>query len=74
MLGTLALIRPVTTLTDGRCVGQHEVDAHRARLLASLTTGSSTLRPSFSIRSASSSITTTTYSIGWRSYFSALAL
>ena len=58
-LGTLALMRPVTTLTLGRCVASTRWMPTARAFWASLTTGSSTLRPSWIMRSASSSMMST---------------
>ena len=55
-LGTLALMRPVTTLTLGRCVASTRWMPTARAFWAILTMGSSTLRPSRMIRSASSSM------------------
>ena len=59
--GTLALIRPVTTLTDGRWVARTRWMPTARAFWAILTIGSSTLRPSRMIRSASSSMIRTMY-------------
>ena len=60
-LGKLALIRPVTTLTDGRCVASTMWIPVARAFWASRTIGSSTFLPSRIIRSASSSMTMTMY-------------
>ena len=60
-LGKLALIRPVTTLTDGRWVASTMWMPVARAFWARRTIGSSTFLPSRIIRSASSSITITMY-------------
>ena len=61
--GKLALIRPVTTLTDGRWVARTMWMPVARAFWASRTIGSSTCLPSRIIRSASSSMTRTMYGI-----------
>ncbi len=53
--GKLALMRPVTTLTDGRWVASTRWMPVARAFWASRTIGSSTVRPSRIMRSASSS-------------------
>ena len=62
-LGKLALIRPVTTLTDGRWVARTMWMPVARAFWASRTIGSSTFLPSRIIRSASSSMMMTMYGI-----------
>ena len=67
----LALIRPVTTSTDGRCVATTRWIPTARAICAIRQIESSTSRGATIIRSASSSITTTMY--GKCSYFGLLA-
>ena len=64
-LGKFALMRPVTTLTDGRCVASTMWMPVARAFWASRTIGSSTFLPSRIMRSASSSMTITMYG-SWR--------
>jgi hypothetical protein len=64
--GTLALMTPVMTLTDGPLGGDDQVDADGAGHLGDAADDSSTSRAATIIRSLSSSTTTTMY--GMRSY------
>ena len=62
--GTLALINPVTTSTDGRCVANTKwIPAERANCVMR-TTDSSTSRAATIIKSASSSMITSKYGYG----------
>ena len=64
-LGTFALMRPVTTSTDGRCVAMTRwMPAARASWVMR-TIESSTSRGATIIRSASSSMITMRYGYGW---------
>ena len=62
-LGTLALIMPVITSTDGRCVASTRWMPTARDFCASRITASSTACGETIIRSASSSITTSRYGI-----------
>src|SRR5664280_2078404 len=62
-LGKLALISPVTTFTEGRCVASTRWMPVALAFWASRTIGSSTFLPSRIIRSASSSMMITRYDI-----------
>ncbi len=59
-VGMLALIRPVITSTDGRCVARIRWMPAARAFCASRAISSSIFLPTTIIRSASSSITTTT--------------
>jgi hypothetical protein len=59
--GTFALIMPVITSTDGRCVASTRWMPTARDFCASRITASSTACGAIIIRSASSSITTSTY-------------
>ena len=59
--GRFALIRPVMTSTDGRCVARIRWIPTARAICASRAIDSSTSLPATIIRSASSSITTTTF-------------
>ncbi len=63
-VGTLALMRPVITSTDGRCVARIKWMPEARDFCARRAISSSTFLPATIIRSASSSITTTTWGIG----------
>ena len=58
--GKFALMRPVMTSTDGRCVATIRWMPAARAFCARRVIGSSTLRPTVIIRSASSSMITTT--------------
>ena len=60
-VGTLALIRPVITSTDGRCVARIRWMPAARAFCAIRAISSSTFLPTTIIRSASSSITTTMF-------------
>ncbi len=60
-LGKFALIRPVTTFTEGRWVARTRWIPVARAFWARRTIGSSTVRPSRIIRSASSSMMMTMY-------------
>ena len=78
-LGTLALIMPVITSTDGRCVASRRWMPTARDFCASRMTASSTSAGETIMRSASSSMTTRMYgSGGWplalRARFSSIRL
>ncbi len=60
-VGTLALMRPVITSTDGRCVARIRWMPAARAFCAIRAISSSTFLPTTIIRSASSSITTTMF-------------